>query len=149
MPPIVRGPCFRTSLIKTAFGQKKKEPWKEQKKFEILNDIIKRLAKNGLINKHKASDIIKKKSPKKKKKTKGPPSPSSSYSSSGSSSSFNSLSDRDSESSSSDAATARKRSQRRRSLRMTTGPLPQLRASHKKKKTFRNSRRNWMSPTEP
>ena len=61
-----------TAYIERAVGREtKRKKKKEQKKTE--NDVVKRLAKNGLIDKDKASGIIKKKSAKtKKKKNKGP-----------------------------------------------------------------------------
>ena len=89
-----------TAFIEKMMGKEvRRKKKKEQKKTE--NDIVKRLAKNGLIDKDKASCIIKKKLPKnKKKKKKGSSLSSSSDSSWVSSSSSDSSSD--SESSSSD-----------------------------------------------
>ena len=65
-----------TAYIETMVGKEtKRKKEKEQKKTE--NDIVKRLAKNGLIDKDKASGITKTKSSKKKKKKKKGPSSSS------------------------------------------------------------------------
>ena len=130
-----------TAYIENMVGkQTKRKKKKEQKKTE--NDIVKRLAKNGLIDKDKASGIVKKKSSKKKKKKKKGSSSFSSYDSS-------------SHSSIPRAtlvvphATIRRRSPRRRQRNppLTISPLPQLRANREKRRKFRNSRTVWMNPT--
>ena len=102
---IVEGIC----LLHRKHGRKRSDTEEEKGAEENEDGIVKRLTKNGLIDKDKVGDIITKKSSKNKKKNKG--SSSTSYSDSPSDS--NSDSDSSSESSSSSIDDKKKKAKKK------------------------------------
>ena len=118
------------SYIEKMVGREtKRKKKKEQKKTE--DGIVKRLAKNGLIDKDKVGSLLKKKSSTKKKKKKKGSSSSSSYSDSSSGS--DSDSDSSSESSSSSSDHKKKKSTKKKKKSSDDKPSASAKSKSQKK----------------